>query len=253
VAAVDHHDEARLLAGEAILDDHTRAGFAQRMSDEHPVDCRVRFLARRRHDDALPCGQPVGLDDDRRTAAVDIRMRGADIGERLVCGRRNAVPRHERLGVILRAFELRRSACWTEDLQAGSAKCVDDAGGERCLGTDDGERHRLASRELNERGDLGQRDVREARLSCRAGVAGRHEHLRDAGRLRDLPRERVLATAAADHQDVHFLVEREATHDIERAAVIDPAVERRNVRHHHRRLLHAHRCDGQDRGKRKSV
>ena len=127
----------------------------------------------------------------------------AGVGERPVLRGRDAVPRHERLREVLRALELRRGLDRAEDREPRGAERVDDARRERRLRTDDGERDLLLAREGDELGDGGQRDVRERRLARRAGVAGRDEHLRHARRLRELPRERVLAAAAADDEDVH--------------------------------------------------
>jgi hypothetical protein len=44
-------------------------------------------------------------------------------------------------------------------------------------------------------------DVFASGLARAAGVAGGDEHLFDPGRLRDFPRQRVFATAAADDED----------------------------------------------------
>src|SRR5699024_7782548 len=62
------------------------------------------------------------------------------------------------------------------------------------------------------RGEVGQRldvqhvdgDVLALGFGGGASVAGGDEDLRDARILRDLPGQRVLATAAADDQYVHF-------------------------------------------------
>ena len=202
MAAVDHHDEARLLAREEILDHHARAGRAHRVADEHRVDGRVGLLARRRDDDALACGQPVRLDDDRRAALGDVRVRGVRVGERPVLRGRQAVPRHERLREVLRALELRGRLRRSEDAQARRAERVDDAGRERRLGPHDGQADLLAAREVDEVGDRGDRDVHERGIARGARVARRDEHARDARALRDLPRERMLPPAAADHEDV---------------------------------------------------
>ena len=66
VPAVGHDDEARLFAVEELLDDHARAGGAQRVADEHRIDRGVRFGDARRDDDAFAGREAVGLDDDRR-------------------------------------------------------------------------------------------------------------------------------------------------------------------------------------------
>jgi hypothetical protein len=67
------------------------------------------------------------------------------------CGGRDAVPLHERLGEVLRTLELRGSLRRAEDPQAGRAEDVDDAGRQRRLGSDDGERHAFVAREPGQR------------------------------------------------------------------------------------------------------
>ena len=61
----------------------------------------------------------------------------------------------------------------------------------------------LLARERDEVGNRRERDVGQLRLARGAGVAGRDEHLGHARRLRELPRERMLAAAAADDENVH--------------------------------------------------
>ncbi len=75
VAAVDHHDEARFLAREKVLDDDPRARRADEVAGKHRVDRRLRLGDRRRHDHALARGKTVGLDDDRRAALGDVGAR----------------------------------------------------------------------------------------------------------------------------------------------------------------------------------
>ena len=94
----------------------TRApALAHRVVDEHRVDRGVGFGARLRDDHALARREPVGLDHDRRAALGDVGVRRARVGERAVRRGRHAVALHERLGEVLRAFELRRGARRAED------------------------------------------------------------------------------------------------------------------------------------------
>ena len=153
VAAVDHDDEARLLAGEEFLDDHACAGVAHRVVDQHRIDRLVRLARRRRHDHALPGGEPVGLDDDRCAVALDVGVRGRGVGEGLVARSRDAVARHEGLREVLRALELRGRLRGAEDGEAGLAERVDDARGQRALRADHGERDVALARERDEVGD----------------------------------------------------------------------------------------------------
>jgi hypothetical protein len=200
VLAIDHHNEARLLSLQAFLDDHARARLSQSVLGEHGVDRGVCLRWRGGDDDAFARGEPVGLDDDRSTLRVDVGVRRRGIGERAIGGGRNAVPRHERLREILRALQLRRGARRTEDLQPLRAKGVDDPGGERRFGSDDGQRHRLALRKPHQLGNRRDGDVRDSVFARRSGIARRDEHFGDPRRLGDLPRQRVLAPAAADDE-----------------------------------------------------
>ena len=75
--------------------------------------------------------------------------------------------------------------------------------GERRFRADDRQHDALRVGESDQLGDGGERDVGHARLARGAGIAGRDEHFAHALRLRDLPRQRVLAAAAADDQYVH--------------------------------------------------
>ena len=203
VRPIDHHDEACLLAGEKILDDQACARFAERVAAEHRVDGGMRLFRALRDDDALAGGQAIRLDDDRCAVRVDVRVRRPRIGERAVSGGRNAVPRHESLGVILRRLELRGRAGRSEDPQARGPEVIDDPGRERRLGPDDRQRNGLALRKIDQLTRVRDRNVGKRRVVRRAGVPGRDIDAGHARRLREPPRERVLAPAAADHQDVH--------------------------------------------------
>src|SRR5690606_41731713 len=71
--------------------------------------------------------------------------------------------------------------------------------------TDDGQLHILLgeARELLD-GQHVDGDILALGLACGTGIARRDEYLRDARILRDFPGQRVLATAAADDQYVHY-------------------------------------------------
>ena len=115
------------------------------------------------------------------------------------------MPLHEGLGEVLRAFELRRRLRRAEDAQAARAEHVDDAGGQRRLGADDGERDLLLLREVGaapSRSVIG--DVLAARGSSAVpALPGATKTVCTRRRLRQLPGQRVLAAAAADDEDFH--------------------------------------------------
>ncbi len=203
VLAVDHDDEARLLAVHEFLDDHAVPGFAELVAAEHHVDRLVRFGECRRDHHALAGGEPVGLDHDRRALAVHVVVRGRGVSEGCMARGWNRVPRHEALGELLGGLELRGGLRGAEDAQALGAKRVHRSRGERRLGTHHGGVDAFALRELHQVGDRGMGDVEEAILAGGAGVARRHVHARDLGRLRQAPRHGVLASAGADDQEFH--------------------------------------------------
>ena len=115
------------------------------------------------------------------------------------------MPREEILRVRLRALEPRSSWPGPNAAQPRFRKRVDDAEHERTFRTDDRQVDRLRGGESHEPGDVFGCDLDVARLRLERGarIAGRDEHLRHARRLRDLPRERVLAASATDDEDTH--------------------------------------------------
>ena len=110
------------------------------------------------------------------------------------------MPDHKALGEILRAFELRRCACRTEDTQAGVPKSVDHAVRERRFRSDHGQLYSFLARELDQLVGLAQSNVLEARFARRAAVSRGDEDLLHARALREFPRNRMLSPAAANDQ-----------------------------------------------------
>jgi hypothetical protein len=203
--AVDDGDEARFLADQKILDDDLRAGAAELASAQHAVQRGFGVCVARRNDHALARGEPVGLDHDRDFTRPHVVARGLVFRECAVSRRRNAMPSQEVLREGLRAFELCARGERTEALQAGCLEAIHDAADERYLGAHDRQLDPLGARELDQCREVVDRyrDVARLRFGGSAGIAGRHEHFRDARRLRELPGDRMLAPAAADDQDLH--------------------------------------------------
>jgi hypothetical protein len=137
--------------------------------------------------------------------ALDVQPELPEIGECRVSCRRYAVAGHELLRELLGALELCRCPTRAEAAQPAPDEAIDDAGGERRLGADDGEPHVLLAHEPEEPLDVVGCDGHVAHLGLElgAGISRRREDLHDALALRELPRERVLPSAAADHEDFH--------------------------------------------------
>src|SRR3546814_3678115 len=110
--------------------------------------------------------------------------------------------------------QLRGGGGGAEDAQALGAEAVDDAGDQGPFRADDGERHAFVAREREQAVDVGGGDVGVAAfiLGRGAGVAGGDEHLIDARRLRQLPRQCVFASAGADDEEFHARISRNRLH-----------------------------------------
>jgi hypothetical protein len=140
-----------------------------------------------------PVGQPLHVGPGRLEVVEDLEV-----------GRGDVVARHEALRPGLAALEPGRLGGRPEDGEAGFAQPIRDACGERYLGSDHDEVDALHPRQIAQRyGGLDADRGVAARDVGHAVAAGSRVHGRDERALRDLPDERVLATARSDHQDAH--------------------------------------------------
>jgi hypothetical protein len=114
--------------------------------------------------------------------------------------------RHERLRERLAALEARGRCRRAEDRDARVAQPVGEPGDERIFRTDDDEVDRLRARERHDGGDVARGHLGYAACDSTHGIAaGCGEQLGDEGALGDLPRERVLASASADEENLQSL------------------------------------------------
>jgi hypothetical protein len=113
----------------------------------------------------------------------------------------------EFLGVCLRSFKLRSGCGGSETLKAGSLETVGDAGYEWLLRAYDCQIDALALRKKEEcRQVIGpDSDVAYLGFAMRARIAGRDQDFVHALRLGDFPCQRMLATAAAHDQNLHWV------------------------------------------------
>ena len=181
-------------------------GAVEELLDHHPL--ALRGVGRGRvpvvgHHDALAGGEAVVLDDVRRAEGVE---GGGDLGRRRAdVRRRGRHPGrgHHVLGERLGALELGGLAGRAEAADPAVAHGVGDARDQRRLGTDDDE---VGAERLGQVGDGGtvQRvDVVQRGERRDARVAGRGVHLGDRRIAGEGERERVLAAAGADDEDLH--------------------------------------------------
>jgi len=130
-------------------------------------------------------------------------MRELGVGKSLVFGRWNTVLGQEILGKTLGPFELSGGASRAENLQTFSAESIDHTLRQRRFRADHGQRDIFALHKFDEFRDRRDVDVGQPRLKRRAGVARRDKYLGGLGRLQDLPRKRMFATAGTDDKNIH--------------------------------------------------
>jgi len=121
------------------------------------------------------------------------------VGEGLIIRRGNAVTRHEGLGKIFGAFQLRRRLRRAKNRQARCAKRVHDARGQRRFGADHGIGNAFFPGKIDQRTRVCQCHVLQAWGARRAPISRGNVHRPHPRGLRQPPSQRMLAAAAANH------------------------------------------------------
>ena len=203
LAAGNERQKRALGTGQALLHQHLRACVAERAVKAAANGFFGLFDGLRNHN-ALASGQAVGLHHNGGAQLAHIGQRRLKLGEAAVARRGDAVGLHEFLAVGFAALKLRTLRVGAEHGHASRAQHVGHAGNQRGFRADDHQvdgvllhkgQHRFAVFGIQVRNVL--RDV------GRAAVAGSNEKLVSARRFRQRPRDGMLATAAAQNQDVH--------------------------------------------------
>src|SRR5690606_16929901 len=196
--AVAKAEEARLLAFQKLLDHDLGTG-PGKAGGNRGFRLRNAFCDRY----ALACGQPVCLDDDRRTPAADIGNRFFRIVEALVVGRRNGKAGAQVLGETLGALEPCRCGRWPEDTDTLCRERIGNAGYQRRLRSDNDEIDIVGTAEGGDGGVVGHIERDALGLLRDPRVARRGKEPREHRRGRELPRQCVLTSAGADEENVH--------------------------------------------------
>ena len=197
------------LAVQPFLDDQASARVAEHELPRDLVDGVQRLRAPRADDHSLAGSQAVGLDHHRHllivfgVAVLDEAGGTVRIAKRLIVGGGHIRGPQQVLAEDLAAFQLRRRFRGTEDPQLGFLERIDDAGGQRRLGTDHRELHAVLARELDELRDVAGRERDVLRILFGAGIAGGDKHMLDVRALSDLPGQGMFPAAVANNQDVH--------------------------------------------------
>ena len=110
---------------------------------------------------------------------------------------------HEVLRESLRGFQLRGGRAGAENFQSRRLERIGDPEGERVIRPDHREPDVPGFREVGEPGNVvrSERDIFAQLRGAR--ISGRAENFVDPWRPGEFPRERVLAAAGADDEDVH--------------------------------------------------
>ena len=127
------------------------ARFAENALVHDAVDGLRRLARGLRDDDALPGGEPVGLQD----LGIDIVLLAVGIGGKRIAKTRagcggQAMLEQQFLGKDLAAFEPRGGGVRTEDRQARFLETINNAGAKRRFGTDKGQVGLFLLRPFNE-------------------------------------------------------------------------------------------------------
>jgi hypothetical protein len=208
--AVEEGEDGGLGAFELLFDDDGRAGVSEGPFDHDGLEGGEGFVGGGGDDDALALGEPGGLDDVEVFAGFEEGFGGFVVGEGPALGGRDGGLAHDVLGVGLVGLEACGGGGGPED-GAGRvgvevlAELVGVALGEGVLGADDDEPDVAGVAEALEAVDLadGDGDVDGLSERCDAGVGGVGGVERaEAGRAGDGLGEGVLASAAADEEDV---------------------------------------------------
>ena len=140
-------------------------------------------------EDALAGGKTISFDDDGRVEVAESLFELGGGGANCVFGRGNLVALHELLGEGLAGFEAGGGLSGSEDAETAGLESVNDAEGERQLGSHDGEGGLFGFDEANGVVDALDIDGDAAGDLGDAAVAWRADDFRDSFAALDRPGE----------------------------------------------------------------
>lgn len=205
VSAIAKSEEGELLAGEELLEDNCLLRRAEEGAAEHLGCCGFGLKVGLADDDAFAGGEAGGFDDDGDSEAGELFANLREGGADAVLSGGYGVALHELFGKGFAGLELGCSLRGAEDAVAALGELVDDADGERELGTDDGERGLLDGDDVDEFLEVAGVAGDATGERGDAAVAGSAEDLGDLRGFEESPDDSVLATTAADYQNLHSL------------------------------------------------
>ena len=192
--------------GEQFLDDDAFAGIAKALAAHHGVDHFQSIGSAVTKGDSLAFGQAGGLDDDRLTPNPHEFLGGDGIGEAVGLGGGNGLMAHDLLGEPFIGFDLGRGLAGAKYKDALFAKAIGQSHGQRYLRADDDQIDGIGADEFLNCGQIGGGDGNEVGQFRDAGIARSAKEIGDACGARQLPRQRMLASTAANNQYRHCRV-----------------------------------------------
>ena len=120
-----------------------------------------------------------------------------------VASGRDAGRRAHILGEALRPLQLRRLLIGAKHGNAGVTQAVAQTADQRCLRPDYGQADSVPSAERDNSRVVGDVEIYQFSLLRDPGIARRRKECIAIWRLRELPRQRMFATARTNEQDIH--------------------------------------------------
>ena len=204
VGAVHEAHQRELLTLQEVLDHHLGAGRTETVIDEDVLQRVQRGGLVHRHRHALARRQAVRLDHNRRAMLAHVRLCRFELVEGAVLGGGDVVTRHQTLGEVLGALDLRGGLGRAERLDAGFLEIVDDALDQRHLGADEHPVVFVVLDEVDHRRVVRRVDPLGAdAVELHARIAGGHSHLVDAAATQQRVGDGMFTGTRTDNQNLH--------------------------------------------------
>ena len=205
--AVGKRQHGGFLSLHEFLDDDAIPRVAESLLLHQKVDSLDGLLRRLRQNYALARRKTVRLDCERLTHLPDINVGAGRVAEDFAARRGNAIAAHDDLRVDLRAFQLGGALRRAESFDSRRHQRIHDAVHQRNLRPDHHQTDILLFRQRNDCVVILDGNARNALGKVRnAGIARNGVQLIRMLALTELPRQRVLAPAAADQQNIHIAI-----------------------------------------------
>ena len=223
---VGDRQHAGFRANQFLFNDQLIPCLAEFAIVTDPLNGFECLIACRAHDDTFASGQSVGFDDDRYVtfhfiAFHQVSAGAGGVAEHLIIGSGDIGAAEQILAEDLAGFELCGAFGGAEDVQIGVHKRIHNARGQRRLGSHDGQADIVLAGELDQLWEISAGNINVLRILCRARVTGGDENAVSKRALRKFPRQRMLSSAGANHQNIHETTPNSRLLEHKRALILD--------------------------------